>query len=234
MLFFKARIEQGQGQYNCRSTSALRRPFFTKGKAMKTETGDPPHSSVLPDGATLAAMRNDLLRFAVLQLRDPSLAEDVVQDTFAAVLASGSQFQGRSSARTWVFAILKNKIIDVLRDRWRNGKVELDREAEHDADFDILFKHNGMWRREEMPANWGDPERELENSQFWQVLELCMTALPPATARVFSMREFLELEVAEICKELGITSSNCWVILHRARMSLRLCLEQRWHERSQT
>lgn len=177
-------------------------------------------------------MRNEMLRFAFLQLRDRSLAEDVVQDAFAAALANRDRFQGRSSARTWVFAILKNKIVDALRDRRRHGKVELDREAEHDTDFDVLFKRSGMWRRDEMPANWGDPEQELENSQFWQVLELCMTKLPPATARVFSMREFLELEVEDICKELGITTSNCWVILHRARMSLRLCLEQRWHERN--
>jgi RNA polymerase sigma-70 factor (ECF subfamily) len=200
---------------------------------MKPETERPPHPDVLPDGPALAAMRNELLRFAVLQLRDRTLAEDVVQDAFAAALASGDRFQGRSSARTWIFAILKNKIIDTLRDRWRTGKVELEQEAEHDADFDVLFNRRGMWQRDERPADWGDPEQELENSQFWTVLELCMTKLPPATARVFSMREFLELEVDEICKELGITSSNCWVILHRARMSLRLCLEQHWHERNQ-
>lgn len=186
-----------------------------------------------PDASSLAAMRNDLLRFAMLQLRDRGLAEDVVQETFAAALASGDRFQGRSSVRTWVFAIMKNKIVDALRDRWRNGKVELEQEAEHDADFDVLFKRTGMWQRDERPADWGDPEQALQNTQFWTVLEICMTRLPPATARVFTMRELLELEVEEICKELGITTSNCWVILHRARMSLRLCLEQRWHERKE-
>jgi RNA polymerase sigma-70 factor, ECF subfamily len=186
-----------------------------------------------PDGSSLAEMRSDLLRFAMLQLRDRGLAEDVVQETFAAALANGERFQGRSSARTWVFAILKNKIVDALRDRWRTGKVELDQEAEHDSDFDVLFKPNGMWQRDERPADWGDPEQALENVQFWTVLEICMTRLPAATARVFTMRELLELEVEEICKELGITTSNCWVILHRARMSLRLCLEQRWHERKE-
>lgn len=193
---------------------------------------DRPDAPDALDGATLAAMRSDLLRFALLQLRDRVLAEDVVQEAFVAALANRDRFQGRAAARTWVFAILKNKIVDALRDRWRNGKVELDQEADHDADFDVLFKQNGMWKRDEMPHAWGDPEQALENSQFWEVLELCMTRLPPATARVFSMREFLELEVEEICKELGITTSNCWVVLHRARMSLRVCLDQRWFERS--
>lgn len=197
---------------------------------MIPEHAAPPASETL-DGAYLASMRGELLRFAVLQLRDRSLAEDVVQDAFAAALANRERFQGRSSARTWVFAILKNKIIDALRDRWRTGKVELDSEAEHDADFEVLFKRSGMWQRDERPSDWGDPEQTLENNRFWELLELCMTKLPPATARVFSMREFLEIEVQEICKELGITTSNCWVILHRARMSLRLCLEQRLERR---
>lgn len=84
------------------------------------------------------------------------------------------------------------------------------------------------------PPRWGDPEQTFSDKQFWKVFELCMSRMPENTARVFFMRELLGLEVDDICKELSITTSNCWVILHRARMSLRLCLQQRWFEREET
>jgi RNA polymerase sigma-70 factor (ECF subfamily) len=182
------------------------------------------------DDGSLVALRKDLLRFAFLQLRNRDIAEDVVQETLVAALAAQARYEGRAAVKTWVFGILKNKIIDVLRDSWNKKRVHL-ADAEdygHDSDFDVLFKENERWQQGEMPARWGDPQQAMENQQFWAVLEICMTRMPETTARVYSMREFLGLEVAEICKELDITSSNCWVILHRARMILRLCLQQRW------
>lgn len=179
------------------------------------------------EGHELAGMHGEMLRFANMQLRDRSLAEDAVQEAFAAALANRRRFEGRAALRTWVFAILKNKIVDAMRDRWRKGKLDLDATGEYDGDLDKLFKPNGTWQPHERPADWGDPEQALESSRFWQVLEQCMAELPPATAQVFAMREFLELEVEEICMELQITPSNCWVILHRARMGLRRSLEKR-------
>lgn len=78
-----------------------------------------------------------------------------------------------------------------------------------------------------------DPEQSFENQAFWHIFDLCMNNLPEATARVFSVPELSGLEVSDICKELAITPSNCWVILHRARVSLRLCLQQRWFEKDE-
>lgn len=179
----------------------------------------------------LAQLRKELLRFAVLQLRNRELAEDVVQDALAAAFAARKQFEERASVKTWIFTILKNKIVDLLRDRWNKNRVDLIEAAGDESDFDVLFQTNDRWQRNEMPAAWGDPEKSFENQEFWLIFELCMTKLPDTTARVFSMREFLGLEVDEICKELAISTSNCWVILHRARMHLRLCLQQRWFER---
>ena len=66
--------------------------------------------------------------------------------------------------------------------------------------------------------------------QFWRVFDACLERLPSNTARVFMMREFLGFETDEICKELALSASNCWVILHRARMALRLCLESQWFQ----
>lgn len=186
------------------------------------------------DDAMLAQLRKELLRFAMLQLRNRDLAEDVVQDALASAFAARERFEQRASVKTWVFSILKNKIVDVLRDRWNKNRVDLIDATGDDSDFDVLFQTNDRWHRDEMPSAWGDPEKSFENQEFWLIFELCMTKLPDTTARVFSMREFLGLEVGEICKELAITTSNCWVILHRARMHLRLCLQQRWFERDNT
>lgn len=188
--------------------------------------------NLAPDA--LIRLRAELLRFALLQLRNAELSEDVVQEALASAVAAGSTFEQRASYKTWVFSILKNKIIDVMRDRWNRNKVELAEATGDAADFDGLFNKNAHWRAEESPSDWGDPEVSLENREFWQVFELCMHKLPEATARVFAMREFLGLETEEICKELGLSSSNCWVILHRARMSLRVCLQQNWFEQGET
>jgi RNA polymerase sigma-70 factor (ECF subfamily) len=101
-------------------------------------------------------------------------------------------------------------------------------ETEEDAcgEFEALFDHRGHWR--EPPPDWSDPERALESQQFWDVFQLCLDGLPAKPGRVFMMREFLDLTTEEICKELTISSSNCWVLLHRARLGLRECLSQRW------
>lgn len=187
----------------------------------------------LLNDAALAQLREDLLRFAVLQLRNREIAEDVVQDAILSALAACDRFDHRASVKTWVFSILKNKIVDVFRDRWNKKRVDLAEAAGDEADFDILFTESDRWQRNEMPARWGDPEQAFSDKQFWTVLESCMTRMPEATARVFFMRELLGLEVDDICKELAITASNCWVILHRARMSLRLCLQQRSFERDE-
>lgn len=176
-----------------------------------------------------SAKRSDLVRFAMLQLRDQSLAEDVVQETYSAAMRAIDQFEGRSSLKTWVFAILKRKIIDSLRaNRRETPASQFGATGDNDGDFDELFNNRGFWATEHRPHRWTEPEDSLEQQQFWRVFELCLDHLPLRTAQVFSMRELLGLDTNEICKELGISTSNCWVILHRARMGLRLCLDREW------
>ncbi|TCK42354.1 RNA polymerase RpoE-like sigma-24 subunit [Paraburkholderia sp. BL8N3] len=178
----------------------------------------------------LGRLRDMLLRFAILQLRDRTEAEDAVQEAMLASVARIGEFRGQAQFSTWVFAILKNKIIDTFRSRARNTAARV-YEDELPADaFDALFTDHGHWKKEDRPSPWGDPEATLAQNQFWTVFQVCLDNLPPATARVFMMREFLDVSVDDVCVELAITKSNCGVIRHRAKMALRLCLQNRWFD----
>ena len=177
-------------------------------------------------GSELAAIHQPLLRFAKLQLRNDSMAEDVVSETMLALLEKPDNFEGRSSLRTYATGILKFKIIDVLRKRGREVHIEpLDEQSMDDA-MDDLFIKDGHWA--EPSRAWLQPEIALQQSQFFDVLQTCVDQLPAKICRVFMMRELLEKETDDICLELGITSSNCGVMLYRARMQLRKCLCLNW------
>ena len=150
-----------------------------------------------------------------------------MQETLVAALRAREGFSERSSVRTWLTGILKHKIVDAIRQRQRQPVFMAPLDEETDLDeFDPMFHDNGRW--EAPPAAWGDPQKALSQQQFFDVMEFCLEKLPPNTARVFMMREVMELESDEICKELAITANNLWVILYRARMALRQCLEQNW------
>lgn len=195
--------------------------------------GEPAVDAVahLQDPVYLEALRTQMQRFAVLQLGDRSLAEDAVQEALLGALKSVRSFNGRAALKTWMFAILKNKIADLLRARGRQVEVQsLLRTDEEHRDLDELFNDRGHWRRDERPAHWEDPESAIHDRHFWQVFEACLDRLPGQQARLFMMREFIELETPEICAAAEVSVSNLNVTLHRARMRLRECLENNWFQ----
>lgn len=174
-----------------------------------------------------------MLRFAILQLKDQHLAEDAVQDALVGAMKNSASFQRASSLKTWVFAILKNKIADVLRQRMRHQEARQLLGSDQESDeLDELFTHRGFWQPDEHPIHWQGGDQALENQQFWQVFEACLERLPDQQARVFMMREFIEMEAHEVCTAAGISTSNLHVILYRARLRLRECLENQWFSRS--
>jgi RNA polymerase sigma-70 factor (TIGR02943 family) len=185
--------------------------------------------SDLEDPAFVQEIRVQMLRFATLQLGDASLAEDVVQEALIGALKNAGSFTGQAALKTWIFAILKNKIADSLRQCQRHEKnsVSLPEEAEEEV-LDSLFDHKGHWQTGRQPAAWGDPEGATRDRQFWQAFEVCLDNLPGEQARVFMMREFIDMDSHEICSVAGITLSNLNVMLHRARLRLRACLETNW------
>lgn len=183
----------------------------------------------------VARHRDYLLRFARLQLRNDTWAEDAVSETLLAALARPQAFERRSQLKTWLVGILKHKVIDALRQQSREvslGSNNDDASAGADDLMDqAMFKPDGHFA--ERPADWGNPEQELGSRQFFAVLEACASKLPASQGRLFLMREWLELSSEEICKEMGLTPTNLYVQLHRARQRLRTCLELNWFARPQ-
>lgn len=166
-----------------------------------------------------------LYRYALTRLRDASRAEDAVQETFLAAWKNRDTFAERASPRTWLTGILRHKIADQIRFRTREAALHAP-EAGADS-LDDLFDHLGHAKS---PAvAWrGDPSKDLERKEFWACFHSCLARLPQRLADAFVMREVDGFGSDEICKVLGITPTNYWVVLHRARLKLRDCLEKNW------
>jgi RNA polymerase sigma-70 factor (ECF subfamily) len=182
--------------------------------------------------AEVESHRGYLLRFAVAKLRDAEQAEEVVQEALLAALESVHGFSGQSTLRTWLTSILKFKIIDfqrqIIAERAHFAAApEADESAEPEW-MDRLFDHSGHWAPR--LAEWSNPDSALQQKQFFATFERCLDKLPPAASRVFFKREVMGIDTGEICKEESITASNCWVMLHRARLALRECLDRNWFQ----
>ena len=170
--------------------------------------------------------RKYLQHYALRELRDPSLAEDAVQETLISAFAQHKKFQGRSQLRTWLTVILKRKIIDLFRSRSRGLPADALMLGKDEDPADGAFDAKGRWV--DPPADWGMPDAALESSQFWGVYQDCCKRLSERDASVFAMREVEGLSSEEICSKMNISMTNLHVILFRARTSLRACMSKNW------
>ena len=176
-----------------------------------------------------------LFKFAVARLRDPVKAEDAVQETFLAALKGWKTFQGRSAEKSWLVGILKNKIYDYYRKAGRETTFT-DLEFYSDEEGDRFVPDGlarGGWIHERGPLEWPQPGASLDNEAFWKTFHDCAGKLPKNVAAVFTLREVDDMASKEICALLDISEANLWVMLHRARMALRRCLETRWFGRQE-
>ena len=165
-----------------------------------------------------------LFRYTILRVNSHEVSKDLVQETFFSGLKSAKNFEGKATERTWLISILKRKIIDHYRKtNSKKGQAEVRMNFYNDGE------NEGDWIEERVPQSWdNDVEKKLENTELQQQIDLCTDKLPKKYAMVFRMKTIQEIDTEVICKELDITSSNFWVIIHRARMQLRKCLEDNW------
>jgi RNA polymerase sigma-70 factor (TIGR02943 family) len=175
---------------------------------------------------------DDLYSFACHKLTDEALAQDLVQETFVSVLQSYDSFRGMSNPKTWLFSILKNKIIDQYRSTAKSAlsmQTTEQRRAVHMADQS--FRDLGHWTEDNSANTWGDDIHLLDNPDFTKVMAECLAKLPPAWSAMVNAKYLLEKESDEICQELEVSPSNYWQILHRAKLALKKCIEHNWFQK---
>ena len=170
---------------------------------------------------------DELYRFALSRVSAADVAEELVQDTFLSALDGLATFRAEASERTWLFIILRRKIIDHYRRQARSTHIGLDEISDGgSAEADFFTPENGHWNGPQAPASWLQADAALEQQELHEILQRCQQRLPPQQGAVFALRFVEELSAAEICQELGLSSANYWVIVHRAKLQLRRCLEK--------
>ena len=163
-----------------------------------------------------------LFRYAYMRVGDRSAAEDLVQETFLASLQGYTNFKKKSSVRTWLISILQHKVIEFFRKNQQNESVVSDKDTS-----EIVFFEKGKWKT--IPARWSaNPEEVASQKEFWQKFINCIRRLSPALADAFILKELKIIPKNEICDQLNISNTGLWSRLHRARLSLRRCLEKTW------
>lgn len=173
------------------------------------------------------AYADSLFRYAISRVGQLHPAEDLVQDTLLAAMQARRTFRGDSQERTWLIGILRHKVLDHFRAAKTRRETQLGGDEDGGAILDSWFDEKGGWKKP--PGRWEpDGNQLLENQEFWAVFYGCMNGLPDRPRRVFAMRVMEGRESGEVCKELAISSTNLWVVLHRARALLRACLEKHW------
>ena len=167
-----------------------------------------------------------LFRYAYSRLRDSNAAEEVVQETFLAGVRYSEQFAGRGSEQGWLIGILKRKIVDYVRMRNKHSKAA-PYEDEHDPSAQ-MFDENGKWKPGAI--RWSpEPGEKIEMAELKDLVEDCLKSLPQGQADVFMLSVMEEMDSDDICKELGISPTNMWVRMHRARLGLAKCVGSKWH-----
>lgn len=188
------------------------------------QTTDTTAATRLDPGDWIEEYGDALYRYAVSRLRDPDAAEEAVQQTFVSGLEHQNQFTGTGSQSGWLMGILKRKIIDLVRVHGRTSQTE---SLDTSDPMDQFFDRKGNWKQN-VRETLLQPLDAVDRTEFWPIFQKCLASLSEKQSGVFMMREMEDFESAEICKELSITSSNLWVLLHRARLRLASCIKLRW------
>ena len=204
--------------------------LFAKMHVATHTAGERPVTSSLNPERWVEDHCDELYRYALTRVSQPEIAKDLVQETFLAAWRSAENYSGKATERTWLFSIMRNKIVDHYRSQKPEfGVDDLSELAEFELkQFQQSGAHKGKWNSSVSPGSWSDSAHHLENAEFWDVVQECTGKLPPKAAAVFSMRELDGESCDAICTTLEINPNHLGVLLHRARLALRRCLEIHW------
>ncbi len=164
-----------------------------------------------------------LYAFTIVRISDSGISEDLVQETFLSAWKAKESYKGEASEKNWLYKICKNKIIDHYRKQKNSVFIINDREE------DIYFDEDAHWTTESKPNDWGiDPQQPIQKKEFYSTLEKCKQKLKEMQQQVFVLKYMEDMDSVKICSLLGITAANYWVLIHRAKLHLRSCLEKNW------
>lgn len=164
-----------------------------------------------------------LYAFTKARVSSEETARDIVQETFLSAWKGKDGYRGEASEQSWLYTICRNKITDHYR-KTANALEDLSM----DDTGDDLFGSNGRWTKDTLPSEWKSTSAELETKEFYKILNACKDRLKELQKAVFVMKYMDDMDSDEICKFLNITSSNYWVLMHRAKLQLRGCLDKSW------
>lgn len=167
---------------------------------------------------------DDLYSWAFYKTSNKEVAEDLTQETFIAAFSNIDKFQEKSEPKTWLFSILKNKIIDFYRKKAKGFSVSYDEYFQPMKQSDDLFNENERWNE----ASDITSQHWLDNPEFTSILSKCKDKLPENWQLIIQAKFVLNKESALICQEIGITPSNYWQIMHRSKLLLKKCIEFNW------
>lgn len=174
----------------------------------------------------LKAHTRYLKSYALRRVRDPDLADDLVQDTFVAALSAAGRFEGRSAARTWLVGILKHKILDAFRHRARSPIAYADRGAREEGAEGMELPGSAGSGVSGPTGDENDPEAAAAWQRFWTACQDHLDKMPVQAASAFMMAEVLGHESGEVCRALGMSTGTLSTTLYRARKRLRRALEE--------
>ena len=184
------------------------------------------HSAI---SSWLAEYGDDMYSWATYKTSSKETAEDLVQDTMLSAYKSFDKYKPGSNPKTWLFTILNNKIIDYYRASNTQKSINQSTLQGKKVDDDN-FTADGNWNNATDPL-WANTEQHLlDNPQFLEVLSGCIDKLPPNWKGVIVGKYIHHKKGSQICKDLGITSSNLWQMAHRAKLQLRTCLDKNWKD----
>lgn len=153
------------------------------------------------------------------RVNDNNTAKDILQETFISAWKNSTNFQNNSAEKTWLFSILKNKLIDHFRQHAKLQQV---------VNADQYFDEVDHWTERAAPRDWQSADNFIDKKEFYAVLQKCNSKLTPLQQQTFSMKYMDDLDTDFICKVLKITASNYWVLIHRSKLQLQSCLTKNW------
>ncbi|MDE3234476.1 MAG: sigma-70 family RNA polymerase sigma factor [Bacteroidota bacterium] len=173
----------------------------------------------------------EMYSWAFHKTGNKEIAEDIVQEAFLSAFQSFEKFEAKSHPKTWLFAIVNNLIAGYFRKQFRNPVI-----AHHDESqvffFDLFFDADGNWLKEAKPEDWNTEQTHLlDDPEFLNILQACMEKLPENWSAAVKLKYLEEKKGELICQELGITATNFWQTLHRAKLQLRKCIEVHWFKK---